>query len=69
MLEYVELLYEATRSPPGLVLETNDPERLRQRLYAIRKDNPDFEALSFLISPFNGKDLWVLNRAGKDFNE
>jgi len=69
MLEYVELLYDATRSPLGIVLETNDPERLRQRLYAIRKDNPDFEALSFLISPFNSRDLWVLNRAGKDSNE
>lgn len=64
MLEYVELLYDATRSQFGIVIETNDAERLRQRLYSIRKDNPDFEALSFVISPFNGKDLWILNKAG-----
>jgi hypothetical protein len=61
-LELTEILYDATRSPFGLLVETNDPERLRQRLYTIRRDNPDFAALSFLISPLNGVDLWVLNK-------
>lgn len=64
MLEYVELLYDAARSRFGLVIETNDAERLRQRLYAIRKENPDFANLAFVISPFNGSDLWVVNKEG-----
>jgi hypothetical protein len=68
-LAFTEILYDATRSPFGLVVETSDPERLRQRLYAIRKDNPDFSALAFVISPFNPRDLWVLNRTGKDSHE
>lgn len=61
-LNLVEILYDATRSAFGLVIETNDAERLRQKLYAIRKDNPDLSALSFVISPFNGMDLWILNK-------
>ena len=65
-LELTEILYDATRSTAGLVIETNDPERLRQRLYALRKDNPDFTNLAFVISPLNGMDLWVLNKGGGD---
>jgi hypothetical protein len=64
-----EILYDATRTPLGLVIETNDAERLRQKLYAIRKDDPALHALSFVISPFNGSDLWILNKAGIKENE
>lgn len=63
-LALMEILYDAIRSPFGLVIETSDAERLRQKLYALRKDNPDLAALSFIISPLNGSDLWVLNKGG-----
>lgn len=63
-MNLIEILYDATRSPFGLVVETEDAERLRQKLYAIRRDNPDLAALSFVISPFNGSDLWILNKGG-----
>ncbi len=65
-LELKELLYDALRSPLGIVVETTDPERLRQRLYAIRREAEDFVPLSFVISPLNGVDLWILNKGGPD---
>jgi hypothetical protein len=65
-LELAELLYNALRSPFGTCIETDDPERLRQRLYAIRRENEDFAPLSFVISPMNGLDLWIINKGTSD---
>jgi hypothetical protein len=58
----IELLYAAYHSELGVVVETNDPERLRQKLYPLRKENPDFEPLAFVISPFNSVDLWIIKQ-------
>lgn len=59
----LEILYSATNADIGIVVETNDAERLRQKLYAVRREFPDdFEHLSFVISPMNGVDLWILNK-------
>ena len=65
-LELTEILYDATRSALGLVIETDDAERLRQKLYAIRRGTSDFDNLSFIISPINGVDLWILNKGTPD---
>lgn len=65
-LELTELLYDALRTPLGTVIETEDPERLRQKLYAIRRENEDFIPLSFVISPINGMDLWIVNKGNAD---
>ena len=65
-LELTELLYEALRTPLGTVIQTEDAERLRQRLYAIRKGSEDFTQLSFVISPINGMDLWIVNKGNAD---
>lgn len=65
-LELTEVLYSALQSPVGIVVETEDPERLRQRLYGIRKEHKDFAPLSFIISPFNGRDLWIVNKGTSD---
>lgn len=61
-LVLASLLYEALNAPLGIVVETNDPERLRQKLYAERKKSPEFDVLSFIISPMNKRDLWILNK-------
>lgn len=61
-LGLVQLLYEALDTPFGLVIETNDAERLRQKLYPLRKEQEIFLPLSFVISPLNGVDLWILNK-------
>lgn len=68
-LELTEILYDATRSSLGLVVETNDAERLRQKFYAIRRENADLAALAFVISPINGSDIWVLNKGSNDGEE
>jgi len=63
-LPLLELLYAALRSKFGVVIETDDAERLRQKLYPLRKDDPDLMSLSFVISPINGKDLWIVKTKG-----
>jgi hypothetical protein len=65
-LQLTELLYAALHSPSGTVIQTEDPERLRQRLYAIRKESEDFAQLAFVISPINGLDLWIVNKGNTD---
>lgn len=65
-LELTELLYDALRAPLGTVIQTEDPERLRQKLYAIRRESEDFTQLSFVISPINGLDLWIVNKGNAD---
>lgn len=61
-LEHAELLYNALRSRFGIVIETDDAQFLRQKLYAARRENEDFKPLSFVISPMNGLDLWIVNK-------
>lgn len=65
-LELTELLYAALHTPLGTVIQTEDAERLRQRLYAVRKESDDFTTLSFVISPINGMDLWIVNKGQAD---
>lgn len=65
--ELLELLYAAVNAPLGTVVETSDPEALRQKLYALRRQHEDdFKNLSFVISPMNGSDLWILNKEQAD---
>lgn len=60
----LHLLYEALTSPKGIVVESDDPERLRQKLYALRREIADasLEALSFVISPVNPGHLWIVKK-------
>ena len=59
----LELLYSAKHSDLGIVVETSSAELLRQKLYALRREYEDeFQHLSFVISPMNGSDLWILNK-------
>ncbi len=60
-LDLLERMYEALRSPFGVVVKTEDPERLRQKLYALRREHTDLLILSFVISPINpSTDLWII---------
>lgn len=58
----MELLYKALHTPFGIVIETNNAERLRQKLYPLRKEDPDLTCLAFVISPLNGSDLWIVKQ-------
>ena len=44
-----------------MVVNTNDPELLRQKLYPLRKEDSAFARLSFVISPINPTgQLWIV---------
>lgn len=66
-MNLMELLYDAKREPVGLVVTTDNVEGLRQRLYSVRKEDPDLATLSFVISPINpSSELWILNKGELD---
>jgi hypothetical protein len=67
-LELIEILYAAVHADLGVCVETDDPERLRQKLYPMRKENPDFLPLSFIISPLNPADLWIIKQPKETVN-
>ena len=69
MTELLDILYAAYHSEVGVVVETNDAEALRQKLYPLRKENPDFDPLAFVISPLNGIDLWIIKQPKETINE
>jgi hypothetical protein len=61
----MSILYAALASPCGLVVYSDDPMKLRQRLYATRRDlaEPDLLGLSFLESPTNPDEhLWIVKQ-------
>lgn len=59
----IELLYSAARSDYGIIVETDDVERLRQKLYPLRKTDSYLEGLSFVVSPTNpARELWIVKR-------
>lgn len=58
-----ELLSAALNSPCGVAVATSDPQRLKQRLYAeIRKD-PDFAIISLNTSRTDpANELWLVRK-------
>lgn len=63
MIEGHEALAAALHAEVGVVVSTNDPHRLRAKLYGLRKSEPEYACLSFTISPTAPDDeLWILRR-------
>lgn len=68
-VDLLEILYAAYHSEKnGVCIETNDPEFLRQKLYPLKNANPDFANLSFVISPLNPADLWIIKQPTERIN-
>lgn len=66
----IELLYQALYSPLGIVVESESPERLRQKLYPLRKEREELSCLSFVISPTNpATDLWIIKQGNSNGSE
>jgi hypothetical protein len=60
----MELLYRAFNSPVGIIVETDDIERFRQRLYAEMRKDPDLKCLSICVSPTDPtSQLWIVKRS------
>lgn len=59
----LDLLYRALHSKYGIVVETNNLENLRQRLYKVRRESedPDLAALTLRPSPTDPEtQLWII---------
>lgn len=66
----IELLYEALRQPYGIIVSTDDVERLRAKLYPLRRGDPALMALSFIVSPTNpSSELWIVKKDAADAEE
>ena len=62
-LPLIEHLYRALNSTFGVVLRTNNVERLRQKLYAERKKDPDLACLSINISrTVPETEIWIIKK-------
>lgn len=62
-MNLLELLYDALREEVGLVVTTNNVERLRAKLYELRRKDDDLAVLSFIISPTNpDAELWIVKK-------
>lgn len=59
----VEFLYRALSASVGIVIRTNNPTLARSRLYAAKRLDPEFEALSIKpSSQVPESELWVLRK-------
>ena len=63
--ELLELLFAAVKSDFGVVIETNNPRVLRQRLYPLRTEDLDtFGDLAFHLSPTDPQtQLWIVKKS------
>ena len=65
-----ELLYRAFNSPVGIIIETDDLERFRQRLYAARAQDEDLRCISICVSPSDpARQLWLVKKGTPDAEE
>lgn len=62
--ELIGFMYEALQSDYGIYLTTDSPEKLRMRMYKLRQNEVDesLEAISFVISPVDPRQLWLVKR-------
>lgn len=51
--ELFALLMRAATSPNGIAVSTNNADRLRQKLYPVKKLDTMFSDLAIIISPTN----------------
>ena len=64
----IELLYEALNAEIGILVRSNDAERLRQKLYAERKSDPALANLSLVLSRTDPKHLLLIIRKPEEPN-
>ncbi len=69
-LPLLELLYEALRAEIGVSVATEDVGKLRQKLYALRREDPSLRCLSLVPSPVNPNgELWILKKGTDNAGE
>ena len=62
LTEYQTILYQALNQPHGLVLRTNDPQRLRQGFYSARAQaqDPQLDGIQILLGRLDDPQLVAL---------
>lgn len=61
----LNLWYEALGSALGVVIQTDNPEKLRAKLYRLREqaNDPMLASISIVISPTNPEShVWLVKR-------
>lgn len=61
----LEILYQALASARGIVVKTNDVERLRAKLYALRREtgDPALKPIALVPSPTAPEEeLWIVRK-------
>lgn len=68
MSAYLEFWYAALASPLGVVIETDNFERARAKLYAARREamDPALDNIAVMQSPTNPSDIWLVKRKQND---
>jgi len=61
---FLEFWYSALGATHGVVIETDDAERCKMKLYAARAAaaDPDLTKLSIVQSPTNPEHLWIIHK-------
>lgn len=65
MLEY---WYQALRSPFGIEIIASDPDKIKQKLYAVRKEaaDPDLHKITIRVPPNKPGVLWLIKNGKTD---
>lgn len=60
----IDILYQALNAKIGVVVRTSEPEKLRQKLYAERRKDPDtFANLAIMLSRTSPEsEIWVMKK-------
>lgn len=60
----LDLWYRALHAPIGIEVSCSDVEKVRQRLYALRREvqDRDLDKISLCQSPFAADRLWLIKR-------
>jgi len=63
-VDLLSLWYTALAADVGIKVQSSDPERLRQRLYQVRKGSgdPALDGLSLIISPLDPECVWIVKK-------
>jgi hypothetical protein len=59
------ILAKAIEQELGLVVETDDPHQLANRLYEYMKANPEFKVLSIAERPARPKELFIKKKSAE----
>lgn len=59
-----ELWYAALAAQCGIIIKTDDPTFIKQKLYALRKElgDPDLENIALMTSPHDPNEIWLVKK-------